>query len=169
MTKENETFVVKPSEYTSELHKTAVEYAGRGFKVFPLAPLTKIPTKASKGSLDATDDIDVINRWWTTNPEYNIGIATGPKSGITVVDFDTEDAWNTAQSKGLPNGPLVKTFRGYHLYCQNRGVSSTNGRNKRPGIDIKGNVGYVVAPPSVRKDKDCPEPFTYSWVEGKGT
>ena len=70
----------------------ALSYAKRGWHVFPLAPGTKVPLKGSRGLYDATIDESQITKWWTENPDYNIGIRTGKISNLTVIDFDTEEA-----------------------------------------------------------------------------
>jgi hypothetical protein len=66
----------------------ALAHAALGYKVFPLIPNGKRP--AIKGWQEkATTDRATIIRWWTENPDYNIGIACGP-SGIVVLDYDVK-------------------------------------------------------------------------------
>src|SRR5262245_16370145 len=43
-----------------------------------------------RGLLDATRDPDVVREWWTKAPLANIGIRTGPESGIFVLDIDSD-------------------------------------------------------------------------------
>lgn len=60
--------------------------------VFPLSEGNKTPLIGKKrggnGCLDATTDPEQVKRWWTTYPNANIGIATGEKSGVIVIDVD---------------------------------------------------------------------------------
>ena len=77
-----------------KLLSAALDYAGRGFAVFPLAVGEKIPLIAKKagghGVLDATTDAAQIRAWWTATPNANIGVAAGP-SGLLLVDVDAKD------------------------------------------------------------------------------
>lgn len=150
------------NEYKSALHEAAIKYAEQGIPVFPLKPKTKDKPVVKWGT-EATTDTNVINRWWSENPDYNVAIVTGQKSGIVVVDFDTEDAWEYGQAQGLPVSPTVKTSRGYHVYCSyQEGIRNFQKRSDLPGIDLRGEGGYVVAPPSVHETGS-----KYGWVEGK--
>ncbi len=146
----------------TSLLEAAIGYARRGFTIFPVVPGGKKPV-LSWGA-EATKDEVTIRRWWEQNPGYNIGIVTGAKSGVVVIDFDTEDAWATGQKMGLPTTPLVKTGKGYHVYCKHQdGVRNFQKRGDLPGIDLRGEGGYVVAPPSVHETGE-----RYSWVQGHG-
>src|SRR5436309_6082569 len=66
----------------------ALEYAQRGWHVFPLAPGTKKPIKGSNGFKDATTSASRIRDWWRESPDANVAIATGTVSGVFVVDAD---------------------------------------------------------------------------------
>src|SRR3989442_8923832 len=70
----------------------ALAYAHHGWPVFPLVPRDKTPLIATKqggrGFHDATTDVDQIRSCWTAHPDANIGIPTGPISGIVAVDVD---------------------------------------------------------------------------------
>jgi hypothetical protein len=104
------------------------------------------------GWKDATTDPKKIETWkWET---ANIGIATGRESGLLVLDIDPRngglDSINELQAElgKLPPGPRVKTGGGgWHVYLRHPPVPvrKTSGM---PGIDIKGDGGFVVAPPS---------------------
>ncbi|MBV5348202.1 DUF3987 domain-containing protein [bacterium] len=143
------------------LLKAALEYASRGIPIFPLEPQGKAPV-VKWGSM-ATTDPEQINSWWQQNPNYNIGLVTGAKSGIAVVDFDTDEAWTKGKELGLPNGPTVRTGKGFHVYCEYQdGVRNFQKRGDLPGIDLRAEGGYVVAPLSVHENGE-----TYCWFVGK--
>ena len=87
------------------LVELAIKYARRGFPVFPVHTPTgdegrpcscntaqcervgKHP-RTERGVLDATTDETQIDRWWATWPHANIGLATGARSGVIVLDVD---------------------------------------------------------------------------------
>ena len=138
---------------------SALAYAARGWHVFPLQVGSKIPRAGSKGHLDATRDVQVIQRWWQENPDYNIGIACGEISGITVIDVDGAEGIASSKTvRGVPQTFTIKTPRGFHLYFKFNPAFST-GAGFLPGIDVRSgtvegnNGGYVVAPPSVSDGK----------------
>lgn len=138
---------------TQATRTAALEYARKGWSVFPLATGLKVPRAGSSGFKDATIDPEVIHAWWSTNPTANLAIATGAVSGIDVIDVDGERGIASLRElmrcgPSFPTTYAVKTPRGLHLYLQHRpGVRSR--ANFRPGIDIRGDGGYVVAPPSI--------------------
>lgn len=63
----------------------------RGWKVFLLAPGTRLPLAGTHGPLDATDDLDVIRKLAKKHPDANLAVATGVVSDLTVVDIDRHD------------------------------------------------------------------------------
>lgn len=139
----------------------ALELAGRGFSVFPLIHNSKKPLTPN-GFKNATRDSAQIEKWWAANPQANIGVATGQDSGLSVVDVDVKNGAKGAESiKQLPLPPTL-TVRtptgGWHLYYRYR--TKLPSRNSfLPGIDIKSDGGYVVAPGSVIDGK------SYEWVD----
>ena len=134
------------------LLSSALAYAENGWHVFRLRPGAKVPM-GGNGHLDATVDEATIREWWTRNPGCNIGIACGSVSGITVIDVDgPQGIASSKQVKGVPSTRIIKTPRGFHLYFRhNQGFHT--GANFLPGLDVRNDGGYVVAPPSVVDEK----------------
>jgi hypothetical protein len=141
------------------LGAAALRYAALGLAVFPLQPGGKVPLQGSGGFLDATTGSAQIRAWWTGAPGRNIGIATGQRSHLLIIDLDRKGGkdgpvefarWQAANSLALPLVPYVTTpSDGGHLWIRlpaGRTVPSRNG--VLPGVDIKADGGYVVAPPS---------------------
>lgn len=136
----------------STMHDAAQWYARNGFYVFPTKQ-DKSPY-VMKGVRAATTDEKQIRRWWKKWPDANIGIACGP-SGIFVLDFDSykenyrgEELLSEQDYKTV----TVKTGNGgTHLwYTMPEDVKITNSRGNLPdGVDVRGDGGYVLAPPSV--------------------
>lgn len=152
------------------LGDAAIIYAGWGFPVFPLRPQQKVPAipsahpgddplrgkckgecgKPGHGLYDATTDVDRIRRYWTANPNANIGIATGHT--FDVIDVDLPDGpaqWREMSTEpGAPDvhGIVSTASGGRHFLIAPTGIG--NKARVRPGIDVRGVGGYVVAPPS---------------------
>jgi hypothetical protein len=146
----------------------AVAYACSrlGFRVFPLAPNSKRPAiEGWKGR--ATSDLDQIREWWAGGEftGYPVGIATGPGSGLWVLDLDRKngvDGFASLRDLAERNGSTLEDFTGTmtiatpsggaHLYfrwdetvLRQKGVHNSSGL-LGPGIDVRGIGGLVKAP-----------------------
>ena len=142
------------------LRDAALAYAAAGFKVFPLAAGTKVPFRHSRGCLDASSDLEQVERWWSEHPHANIGLATGPGSGVIALDLDEKDGKHgiaeclklEAELGALPRGPLQETPSGgqhrLFAYPERTTVPSSNGE-LADGFDCKAAGGYIVVAPSV--------------------
>lgn len=138
----------------------AMAFARRGIPVFPLQPGTKVPFRGSSGFHDATTDTEVVKRWWLGSPDANVGVATGPRSGLLVFDVDPdkegEDSLQVLISEHgeFPATTTVKTGGGgqhyYFRYPGGRTIRNSAGR-LGPGLDVRGQGGYIVVPPSFTK------------------
>jgi len=145
----------------------ALRYARLGFHVFPLHSMLdgrctcagECGRNAAKhprvrgGFKAATTDARQIETWWRKWPDANVAIATGSISGIVVIDIDGTQGLSTLQEIVNKHGPLprtamVRTARGWHLYFRmppGIAISCSAG----DGLDVRGDGGYAVAPPSV--------------------
>ncbi len=132
-------------------------YAKKSIPVFPCKPGRKEPL-TSNGHKDATTDPDRIRAWWSRWPDANIAMPTGKRSGFVVVDVDPEHGGYDSLAElheaghGLPLTATIKTGGGgvhHYLRCP-EGIEIRNSAGKLgPGLDIRGEGGYVIVPPSV--------------------
>ena len=136
----------------------ALSYAARGWRVFPVSAGKKTPRTAN-GFLDATTDESAVRLWWEGKPFLNIGVAMGAASGIWSLDVDGEpgaaSVMDLEQQHGeLPDTLTFRTPRGgrQHLFTIPPGVSIPSSIGILPGIDVRGDGGYSVVPPSVRPE-----------------
>jgi hypothetical protein len=136
-------------------------YAEHGWPVFPLRG--KLPARpkstGGRGFHDATTDHEVIDRMWRPYPGANVGIRTGEQSGLAVLDIDPRHGGSAALSRiEQENGCLPGTLMqltgsdGLHmLYAWQAGLGC--GTNLwGPGLDLRGEGGYIVAAPSIHPD-----------------
>jgi Bifunctional DNA primase/polymerase, N-terminal/Primase C terminal 1 (PriCT-1) len=149
---------------------TALALAKRGVAVFPCRPRQKLPA-TPRGCLDASKDPHTIRHWWGLCPDYNLAIAAGAASGIFVIDIDGVDAEFElrrleAEHTSLPATVEAITPRGRHSYFRMPDTPVRNSAGKiAPGIDVRGDGGYVLAPPSIH-----PSGKAYAWsVDSAGT
>lgn len=137
-----------------ELAAAALAYAARGWPVFPVKP-DKTP-RTLHGFKDADQDPDRIAEWWRMWPTAGIAIATGAASGLLVLDVDGEEGAETLHELERRHGDLPATVEaltgggGRHIYFKHPGGTVANtARRLGPGLDTRGDGGYVVAPPSI--------------------
>ena len=127
--------------------EAAVSYAERGWHVFPVKPDSKVPWTAH-GFLDATKNPAWVEQIWTAYPSANIGIRTGAESGLVVVDIDVKGKVNgclSATKLSLSDTLVSRTpSGGFHYYYQHPGRPIRCRAGYRPGIDVRGDGGYVL-------------------------
>ena len=155
----------QPEEGQPTLLDRARSYLSRGFSIIPVIKGTKRPALSSwKEFQERRVTDEEVNAWFGNGSRNGIGIVTGVISGIAVVDLDSPEAVAFAKAHDFPPTPLVKTGKGYHAYYRySAGVRNFQKRDDLPGIDLRGDGGFVVAPPSVHVSGN-----RYQWVEGKG-
>jgi DNA-binding transcriptional ArsR family regulator len=148
----------------------ALWYAGREKPVFPLHSVDQTgrcscgdkpgckPGKHPRirnGHRRATTNPDRIRWWWSKWPDANIGIPTGESSGLLVLDIDDHGSASLdaleAKHGQLPETRTVRTGGGgmhaYFRYPTGSGIRNSTGK-VGSGLDVRGEGGYVVAPPS---------------------
>ena len=147
----------------------ALALASRGLAVFPLLPRKKFPLTIN-GFKDGVTDLEQVRAWWTKHPTANIGIATGIKSGVWVLDIDADKGGEKSlaeiEQRFYPLPATVEVITGSggrHLYFRLRAFDGAptircSVGKVAAGIDIRGEGGYVVAPPSIH-----PSGRPYSW------
>jgi hypothetical protein len=139
--------------------EAAMALASAGVPVFPVAVNGKQPL-TRHGFHDATTNLAQIRHWWASTPGANIGMPTGARSGVVVVDVDVHGpangyvALNRSDRAGLLTGweALIQTpSDGVHAYYPaTPGTEQRSWQVARAGIDFRGDGGYIIVPPSSR-------------------
>lgn len=151
----------------SAVLEAALAYAARGWPVLPVdgkrPALKDWPTTA-------TTDPDLIHAWWVGRPGANVGVVTGPRSGLAVLDVDPRSG-GTDSLAALEHrvGVLPGTVQsltgggGLHLLYAHPGRKVTSGAHRLGrGLDVKGEGGMIVVPPSVHPGAGR----AYAWLGG---
>ncbi len=168
--------------------RAALDYAAHG-AVFPVQGISdgrcgcgmsdcSSPGKhplTRRGVKDATTDARVIAGWWKRWPDANLALATGRPSGVVVIDVDPprgELSLIRLEDAGyeLPATATVRTGSGgLHLYFAAPHLPLGNSAGRLPGVglelpglDLRADGGYVVAPPSVHVAGS-----RYSWIRAE--
>ena len=158
---------------TSEPGAEALAYVARSWAVFPVwwpvddgrcacgrrgcrdAGKHPIGFLVPRGLQDASVDACTVRAWWQRMPEANVGVRTGRVSGLAVVDLDGEEGVQSIRALVGEHGRFPAVWArtgsgGWHAYLRHPGkrVACSSGR-LGSGIDVRGDGGYVVAPPSL--------------------
>lgn len=181
----------------TDLCDQALAYAARGWHVLPLhtvapdgqctcgkgeaCPSPAKHPRTRNGLKEATTDEQTIRGWWARWPDANIGLRTGPESGVYVLDIDPDHGGEQSiedleQSyQPLPAGPRALTGGDgiHHLYrYPDEGEWPNTAGKLGPGLDTRGVGGYIVAPPSLHisgnryewLDETAPLPTPPGWL-----
>jgi len=144
----------------------ALTLAAAGLPVFPCRPENKRPY-TSNGFKAASLFPHVLRRWWSDWPDALVGMPTGERSGVWVLDMD---AHKGATASDLPHDlPQTRTVRtrsgGRHFYFQHVGLGNSPGRLPA-GWDVRGTGGYVLVPgnPGYELERDLPPSTAPDWL-----
>jgi hypothetical protein len=194
---------MSPDGLREALLEAALHYARQGWPVLPLHSVRgdrcscgrdcgraagKHPRTPS-GVRNASADEAVIRAWWERWPDANLGVATGPASGLLVLDVDPAHGGDDslelllARHGAPPHGPISHTGGGgRHLLFAHPGsrVRSRCGA-LGAGLDVRSDGSYIVAPPSRHRSgrlyeweasshpDEVPLPPAPPWLLGGGT
>ncbi|HKQ48609.1 MAG TPA: bifunctional DNA primase/polymerase [Phycisphaerae bacterium] len=145
----------------------ALALAERGWRVFPVGRDKKPLVKAWPTA--ATTDTEQVREWWAkAYRQGGIGIACGAASDLVVIDTDPRHGGDAGlvvleeRYGTLPPTVMVKTPGGglhrYFKYPKDAAIRNKAGLAGASGVDIRGDGGYVVAPPSLH-----PNGGRYEW------
>jgi hypothetical protein len=134
----------------------AAAHLARGWSVIPLVPRGKRPLIPWEPYRHRPPLPSEPAHWWARWPDANLGVVTGRVSGLLVLDVDP-DKGGAASLAALEaaHGRLPATLEvatgggGRHLYFRHPGGRVGCAVGLRPGLDLRGDGGYVVAPPSI--------------------
>jgi len=139
----------------SNLADEALEILLQGFPVIPVDRSTKRPLVVWQRYQHHLPTEEQINDWWTRWPNANIGMITGRISGLVVVDTDSNEATSRFLS-AYPEAQVTlqaETGRGRHFYFKwEVDIRNDAGRILGEGIDVRGEGGFVILPPSLHSN-----------------
>lgn len=150
--------VTASGERTTDRLGVAISYVGRGLSIIPVKG--KFPAlPAWKPYQDRLPSIAEVTAWFEKFPAAGIAIITGAFSGLAVIDIDgpLEAGLALLMENGvtIPDTTTVRSARGWHLWFRHPGIPVKSASNvlvnREVKIDIRGDGGYIVAPPSVHE------------------
>lgn len=158
------------AESSSDMLTAALALAEAGWSVVPMAPRGKQPLIAWREFQERRAEPDEIRAWFRRWPQANIAVVTGTISGIVVVDIDPRHGGEASlqilegEVGSIPSTIEAETGGGgRHLYFAHPGQTVRNRTALYPGIDLRGDGGVIVVPPSIH-----PSGRRYVWLKGHG-
>lgn len=147
---------------SNEILSAARSYVARGWSVIPVPHGSKVPAMAWKEYQKRHPTEEELIKWFGSQ-RNNIGIVTGAISNLVVIDLDGSDGMASGARLNLSSSMIVTTGKGRHFYYRYPTDESVvkNGVRLHPGLDIRGEGGYVLAPPSRH-----PDGRLYQWLSG---
>jgi hypothetical protein len=155
---------------STDTAEIAKRYLARGWSVVPLRKRDKRPLISWEYLQNERPTEHDVAEWFRRWPDANVGIVTGEISNLIVLDIDPKHGGDATlerlERRFTPLSPTMEAVTGSggrHLYFAHPGGLTRNRAGLAQGIDLRGDGGYVVAPPSVH-----PSGQPYEWVPGRG-
>ena len=142
----------------------ALSYRDCGWRPIPIQANGKEPLIRWKKYQEQSPTVEEINQWWNKWPDANVAILSGRGSGFVVIDIDSsagEEAF--LEVVGDLSTATSVTANGTHRLFQYPEVPLGNKVRCLEGMDIRGDAGYIVAPPSIH-----PSGCQYRWDDASG-
>lgn len=133
-------------------------YLQHGWSMIPIQSRGKRPVGQWAHAQDVRADPRAVDAW--VEEGMNLAVVTGQLSGVVVVDCDSDAGVLEAQRRGIPITPTATTGKGRHYYFAWTGATR-NAVRLADDVDVRGDGGYVLIPPSVH-----PNGESYRWVDG---
>jgi hypothetical protein len=165
----------EPQNNPQDVLSAALDYASAGWRVVPIGPKRKFPAM-QEWQTHASSNPEEIKNWFTGMYRgHGVGIATGAETRLWVLDVDVNEGKHgdeTLADLEAKHGALPPTIEvltgsgGRHLYFrwpEGREVRNNAGTRLGPGLDVRGEGGQVLAPPTLH-----PNGTAYAWVIGQG-
>ena len=127
----------------------------RGWSLVPLEPRGKRARVSWKQYQSVPASGDTVREWLERWPDANPGVITGRVSGLVVLDVDGAEGEASLQDKEMPVTPYVCTAKGRHYYfaypALSEGQRIITDAGVLPGLDSRGDGGYVVGPGAIHE------------------
>lgn len=147
----------------------ALAYHRHGWAVIPSAERGKRPIVRWRVYQDGMPSEKAVRQWFKRWPKANLSVVTGTISGIVVLDVDPKNGGKQSLAElEARHGPLEKTVEaltgggGRHIYFAHPGFEVRNRAGFAPGLDLRGDGGVIIVPPSIH-----PSGKPYEWVAGR--
>jgi len=149
---------INPELFQSVIKSAIEDYLQHGLCVIPVAlskdeKIAKKPLIKWKEFQERKPTIEEIESWFERYKYFNIAIVCGSISNFSALDIDEKNP-------KVREFATIETGKGYQIWA--RCVKKSENLHSKPDIRIKGEGGYVLAPPSIHYTGAI-----YRWTPGK--
>ena len=149
-------------EHREQVLNQALKYLEHGFSVIPVGRDKKPLIQSWAEFQYRRPTKDEVHQWWFELEPVGVAIITGKVSNLVVLDAEKGADVRTL---AIPQTPTVATGGGgKHYYFKHPGRDIQNATRFMPLMDIRGDGGYVLAPPSLHVSGN-----NYEWITGLDT
>ena len=152
----------------SAILTAALAYLDRGWSVVPVIARAKRPRIRWEAFQHRLATPQQVKGWFRHWPDGNISVVTGAISGLVVLDVDPRHGGDQSLARlEARHATLPQTVEsvtgggGRHLYFAHPGHAVHNRAGIAPGLDLRGDGGVIVLPPSIH-----PSGNPYHWRPG---
>ena len=118
--------------------------------IIPIEPKGKKPLLPWKEFTERISSREERAEWRKRWPECNWGLVTGSISGYIVLDFDKDEGRKLFnEHKVAGTAAISETANGFHALYSVEAEPMGNATSVVPGLDVRGEGGYIVIPPSI--------------------
>lgn len=154
----------------SDIASAAFAYLRRGWSIIPIERHGKRPLIHWEEYQRRLPKEPELRDWYTRWPYANVAVVTGALSNLVVLDVDPRHGGDKALAKlQQTHGKFPRTVEarsgggGRHIYFSHPGGTVSNRVGLVRGVDLRGDGGLVIAPPSVHESGHL-----YRWRTGRG-
>jgi hypothetical protein len=150
---------------TNTTLQAALDYLERGWRPIPIKPGGKSPLLRSWKEYQCRQPTRAeVIQWFADHPDANIAVLTGAGSGIVAVDIDGPEGEQWLQGLNANPPTLTNlTAKGRHAILAHPGVPIPSKAGIAPQVDVRGDGGYIVVPPSIHESGT-----PYRWDDENG-
>lgn len=145
--------------------EAARSYLTRGWSVVPVQSRSKRPLIKWEPLQHSRPKEKDVAAWFQRWPDANVAVVTGEISGLVVLDVDPrhggDDSVIDLERRSSPLPDTIEAITGgggRHIYFLHPGGVLRNRVGLAPGVDLRGDGGMIIAPPSIH-----PNGRRYEW------
>lgn len=132
--------------------ETALQYLELGLHPIPLVERGKRPLGPWSEYQSRPPHRSEVEGWFTKHPDANLGLVMGCTPGLIAIDCDSSKGEEFLESLiGQPVTPVNLTPKGRHVLFRHPGGRVLTRSRILPDVDVRGDGGYIAAPPSVHE------------------
>lgn len=128
------------------------KYIALGWSIIPVSSKGKEPLIPWGEFQQRCANHTELETWFTKWPNMNLGVVTGAISHLVVVDADGSEGLKSLVQGRLTSSVIALTGKGKQVFYKWTEPVGNSVKKLAPGVDIRGDGGFVVVPPSIHSN-----------------